>query len=76
MKHTKKLIAAILVIVLTLTSLAAFAVAETEAYNVALFTMSASGEFWSTVMNGARDAAEAVSYTHLAFQKRKLIYKR
>lgn len=65
MKHTKKLIAAILVIVLTLTSLTAFAVAETEAYNVALFTMSASGEFWSTVMNGARDAAEelGIEYT-------------
>jgi ABC-type sugar transport system, periplasmic component len=34
-------------------------------YNVAVFTMSASGEFWNTVMNGAKDAGEelGIKYT-------------
>ena len=64
MKFNKKLLAVILTVILALAMMAVPSLAEKSDYNVALFTMSASGEFWSNVMNGAEAAAQEFGITY------------
>jgi ribose transport system substrate-binding protein len=65
MKKMARFISLVLIAMVMLFVCSTAAFAEKADYNIAFFTMSASGEFWSTVMNGAKDAAESygVNYT-------------
>lgn len=64
MKKMARLVSLVLIALVMLSVCSVTALAEKSDYNIALFTMSASGEFWSTVMNGAKDAAESYGVTY------------